>query len=193
MTPNLKKHIVRLGENLWKPYREDARRISECADVLNYWPEEEERPEGAGPLRYIAIRTRKRHGEWFADGSEVKYFAVGRNRWDWEAARLLEWQREKAGTIEALHDVLKNDLAAGVMPCGRFGANALWLRGGHDAQRTDRAETVGTAREMAHSATEAAAVSDLLFTGQTGLARSPDVAARSAPERSVGRADRDLG
>ena len=128
MTPNLKKHIVRLGENLWKPYREDAGRISECANVLNYWPEEEERPEGAGPLRYIAIRTRKRHGEWFADGSEVKYFAVGRNRWDWEAARLLEWQREKAGTIEALHDVLKNDLAAGVMPCGRFGANAAWLR-----------------------------------------------------------------
>jgi Transposase DDE domain group 1 len=40
----------------------------------------------------------------------------------------LEWQREKAGTIEALRDVLKNELAAGVMPCGRFGANAVWLR-----------------------------------------------------------------
>jgi hypothetical protein len=128
MTPNLKKHIVRLGETLWKPYREDAGMISECADVLNYWPEEEERPEGAGPLRYIAIRMRKRQGELFADGSEVKYFAVGSNRWDWDAVRLLEWQREKAGTIEALHDVLKNDLAAGVMPCGRFGANAAWLR-----------------------------------------------------------------
>jgi hypothetical protein len=128
MTPNLKKHIARLGENLWKPYREDAGMISECADVLNYWPEEEERPEGAGPLRYIAIRMRKRQGELFADGSEVKYFVVGSNRWDWDAARLLEWQREKAGTIEALHDVLKNELAAGVMPCGRFGANAAWLR-----------------------------------------------------------------
>lgn len=30
--------------------------------------------------------------------------------------------------IEALHDVLKNELAAGVLPCGRFGANAAWLR-----------------------------------------------------------------
>jgi hypothetical protein len=47
----------------------------------------------------------------------------GSNPLDWEAARLLEWQREKAGTIEALHDVLKNELAVGVMPCGRFGAN----------------------------------------------------------------------
>jgi hypothetical protein len=80
MTPHLKKHIGRLGENLWKPYREDAGMVSECADVLNYWPEEEERPGGAGPLRYIAIRMRKRQGELFADGSEVKYFAVASNR-----------------------------------------------------------------------------------------------------------------
>jgi len=47
---------------------------------------------------------------------------------DWAAPRLLDWQREKAGTIEALHDVLKNELAAGVMPCGRLGANAAWFR-----------------------------------------------------------------
>src|SRR3990172_13422247 len=37
-----------------------------------------------------------------------------------------EW--EKAGTVEMVHDVLKNELAAGVLPCGRFGANAAWLR-----------------------------------------------------------------
>lgn len=128
MTPNLKKHMVRLGETLWKPYRQDADMIAECADVLNYWPEEEGRPEGAGPLRYIGIRMRRRQGELFGDGSTMKYFAVASNRWDWDAVRLLQWQREKAGTIEALHDVLKNELAAGVMPCGRFGANAAWLR-----------------------------------------------------------------
>jgi len=57
-----------------------------------------------------------------------KYYAVVTNRWDHDAKRLLEWQREKAGTIEAAHEVLKNELAAGVMPCGRFGANAAWLR-----------------------------------------------------------------
>jgi len=128
MTANLKKHMARLGESLWKAYREDTETISECADLLNYWPEEVDRPEGAGPLRYVAIRMRKRQGALFADGSGVRYFAVASNRWDWDAVRLLEWQREKAGTIEALHDVLKNELAAGVMPCGRFGANAAWLR-----------------------------------------------------------------
>lgn len=128
MTPNLKKHVARLPEEEWKSYREDSEALRECAEVRNYWPEDEDRPDGAGALRYVAIRVRKRQGELFADGSAVKYFVVASNQWDWDAVRLLNWQREKAGTIEALHDVLKNDLAAGVMPCGRLGANAAWLR-----------------------------------------------------------------
>lgn len=128
MTATLKQHITRIGESLWKPYREDAETVSECVDLLNYWPEEDGRPEGAGPLRYVAIRVRKRQGDLFADGSATKHFAVASNEWDWEGKKLLEWHREKAGSIEALHHVLKNELAAGVMPCGRFGANAAWLR-----------------------------------------------------------------
>lgn len=128
MTPNLKKHILRLPDSVWKPYREDSETESECADVLNYWPEEEDRPEGAGPLRYVAIRIRRRQGELFGDGTEAKYFAVASNEWSWGPKKLLEWHREKAGTIEAVHDVLKNELAGGVMPCGRFGANAAWMR-----------------------------------------------------------------
>ena len=35
---------------------------------------------------------------------------------------------EKAGTIEHVHDVMKNELGAGVLPCSRFGANAAWWR-----------------------------------------------------------------
>jgi len=58
----------------------------------------------------------------------VKYFAGVTNLWEWPPKRLLAWHREKAGSIEALHDVIKNQLAGGVMPCGRFGANAAWLR-----------------------------------------------------------------
>ena len=123
---SLKQHILRLPGSAWKAYRDETEAVSECADVLNYWPESEE--EEFGPLRWVAIRMRNKQGELFADGSEFKYFAVVTNRWDWEARRLLEWQREKAGTIEAIHDVLKNELAAGVLPCARFGANAAWLR-----------------------------------------------------------------
>src|ERR1035437_4998535 len=86
---------------------------------------------GAGigpPLRYVAIRIRKKQQALFADGSAVKYFAVVSNLWEWTPKRLLQWHREKAGSIEAVHDVIKNELAGGVMPCGRFGANAAWLR-----------------------------------------------------------------
>jgi Transposase DDE domain group 1 len=128
MTPSLKQHIGRMSESAWKPYREDVETVSECLDLLNYWPEEEDRPEGAGPLRYVAIRVRRRQGELFSDGSAMKHFAVATNEWNWNSKKLLEWHREKAGSIEALHHVLKNELAAGVMPCGRFGANAAWLR-----------------------------------------------------------------
>jgi hypothetical protein len=75
----------------------------------------------------VTIRIRKRQGELFADGPQAKHFAVVSNVWEWETKRLLEWHRNKAGTIEAVHDVLKNELAAGVLPCSRFGANAAWL------------------------------------------------------------------
>jgi hypothetical protein len=124
---SLKQHIARLPASAWKPYREDGEAVSECADVLNYWPEAEEEKEFA-PLRWVAIRIRKRQGDLFGDGADAKHFAVVTNVWDWETRRLLEWHREKAGTIEAIHDVLKNELAAGVLPCARFGTNAAWLR-----------------------------------------------------------------
>ncbi len=64
----------------------------------------------------------------FGDGSAVQHFAVRTRLWDWQPKRLLVWHREKAGTIEAVHYVLKNELAAGVLPCGRYGANAAWFR-----------------------------------------------------------------
>jgi hypothetical protein len=127
MFPSLKEHIQRLPASVWKAYRSDTEADSECADVLNYWPETGEEKEW-GPLRWVAIRVRKRQGELFGDGTEAKYFAVVTNVWEWDAKRLLEWHREKAGSIEAIHDILKNELAAGVLPCGRFGANAAWLR-----------------------------------------------------------------
>ena len=54
----------------------------------------------------------------------MRHFAVLSNLWTWKTARLIEWHRGEAGTIEMVHDILKNDLAAGVLPYGRFGTNA---------------------------------------------------------------------
>jgi len=50
------------------------------------------------------------------------------NRWELAAPALLRWHWQKAGTIELVHAVTKNALAAAVPPCGRFGANAAWYR-----------------------------------------------------------------
>ena len=39
---------------------------------------------------------------------------------------LLEWLNGRCGDAERAHDGLKNGLAGGTLPCGRFGANACW-------------------------------------------------------------------
>lgn len=64
----------------------------------------------------------------FGDGDAVKHFAVVTNDWESDGQALLAWQRGKAGTIEQVHRVLKDELAAGVYPSDKFGANAAWLR-----------------------------------------------------------------
>ena len=85
-------------------------------------------------MRYVAIRIRPRQEEFFADGNREKHFAVLSNIWEWNAERLIQWHREKAGTIKAVHDVLKNELAGGAnagVPADRsssVGWNAAWLR-----------------------------------------------------------------
>jgi hypothetical protein len=57
-----------------------------------------------------------------------KYLAVVSNRTDLPAAALARWYWQKAGTIEHTHRILKDELAAGVLPCGRFAANEAWFR-----------------------------------------------------------------
>jgi len=128
MTVALRQAVEAVPEQEWQPYgAEDAAVIRECAEVP-FVPTEPYERKGLEPLRYVAVRIRQRQGEFFADGSAVKHFAVLSNMQQWSAAKLLQWHRQKAGTIEAVHDILKNELAAGVLPCGRFGANAAWLR-----------------------------------------------------------------
>ena len=127
MNPVLRQEILATPEERWQPYSEDSQVVKECAQV-DYFPEETTENRYREPLRLVAIRIRKKQGELFGDGSAVKHFAVRTNLWDWKPQRLLQWHREKAGSIEAAHAVIKNELAGGVLPCGRFGANAAWFR-----------------------------------------------------------------
>lgn len=127
MHPALREEILATPAERWQPYGEDGEVVRECAQV-DYFPEETAENRYREPLRCIAIRIRNKQGELFTGGEAVKYFAVRTNLWDWKPKRLVEWHREKAGSIEAGHAVIKNELADGVLPCARFGANAAWLR-----------------------------------------------------------------
>jgi hypothetical protein len=128
MSEALHKAIGKVPEEAWEAYgKPHAEEIRECAEV-SFVPGEKSEHKDTQPLRYLAIRIRQRQESLFADGSKVKHFAVLTNIREWRAGRLIEWHREKAGTIEGVHDVLKNELAAGVMPSKYFGTNAAWLR-----------------------------------------------------------------
>ena len=81
----------------------------------------------AAPLRYVAVKFVSKQLD--LDGKvTVKHLAVASNRRDLSIPELLRWHWEKAGTIEHVHDVVKNELAGGTFPSGRFGANAAWFR-----------------------------------------------------------------
>jgi hypothetical protein len=128
MSEGLHTAIQAVPEPAWEAYGDPhPGEIRECADVP-FVPSEQAEKKDTQPLRYVAMRIRRRQGELFEDGSAMRHCAVLRNRWELTAARLIEWHREKAGTIEMVHDVSKNELGGGVLPCGRFGANAAWLR-----------------------------------------------------------------
>ena len=47
---------------------------------------------------------------------------------DWAGAKLLQWHREKAGTVEHVHDEVKNALGGGHMPSRHFAVNAAWFK-----------------------------------------------------------------
>jgi len=125
MTPHLHKVCATLPAAAWQLFEERPDETVHCAEVEFFpgdWPKQ------AQPLRYVALRIRKRQGQLFATGADTKYLAIVSNRWEPAPAALLRWHWQKAGTIELVHDITKNELGAAVPPCGRFGANAAWYR-----------------------------------------------------------------
>jgi len=125
MSPELHRLCVSVPEAEWQHLEERSDATVSSADVEftpGSWHKDAE------PLRYVAVRIKKRQGLLFASGHDTMYLAVVSNRRELLAIELLRWHWQKAGTIEHVHDVTKNELGAGTPPCGRFGANAAWYR-----------------------------------------------------------------
>lgn len=132
MREELRAPIQALPEEAWKPLRKLTEQgliegRKQWAEV-EFVPTKPSKKKQMKPDRYLAIRIRPLQGELFGDGHPYHYFAVVTNMWNWDGERLLRWQRERCGTVEKVHDVLKNDLAGGVLPSKRFFANAAWWR-----------------------------------------------------------------
>lgn len=127
LSPQLRTEILRLPETAWQPESDDPEAIREWAEIP-YVPEDgDHRKDRPCVRRYLALRVRRRQGDLFADGSTVKHFALVTNR-EGDGLALIRWHRQKAGTVEHVHHVLKNELAAAALPSGKFGANAAWFR-----------------------------------------------------------------
>lgn len=133
MSPDLRARIEALPEAEWKPLRRPGGPTAADADEERAWADVIFVPNGttkkdAQPDRYLAIRVQKRQAALLEKTAEVRHYAIVTNETEWDGAKLVWWHRAKAGTIEMTHDILKNELGAGVLPCGRFGANAAWFR-----------------------------------------------------------------
>ena len=106
---------------------------TESDGTLRQWaevpfvPGERYERKDSQPLRYVGLRLLKPQGVLFADGSDRHHHAVLTNR-DLPGDKLLDWHREKAGTVEHVHDEIKNALGGGHMPSQRFAVNAAWFK-----------------------------------------------------------------
>ncbi len=143
----LMAEVARLSEDAWRPMAGERAQL-ECAE-LPYVPEStySARPEHV--VRFVVTRRilpgdlGLGEGELPASNGSPAYRiraymtnfpapdalpmekANGLKTMD--SAEVVAAAHQRCGHGEEVHAVLKSDLAAGMMPSGRFGANAAWL------------------------------------------------------------------
>lgn len=143
VTQEFKKAVAELPTAAWKRLQ---RRDGKGADPSGHeWAEVVYVPNWAGhskngpAYRFVAIREPIRQFDLpgvaeeqqlpfptmeFAGGRH-KLFGVVTNR-DISGDDLIHWHRDRCGKSEEAHAVMKDDLAGGQLPSGKFGANAAW-------------------------------------------------------------------
>jgi len=123
----LAEALRKVAESHWKTFgQEDDGTLRQWADV-DFVPGEKPEHKESQPLRYVGLRLLKPQGVLFKDGTDRHFHAVITNEVT-DGGRLLEWHREKAGTVEHTHDEVKNELAGKHVPSQRFGVNSAWFK-----------------------------------------------------------------
>jgi hypothetical protein len=144
MTPEFKKAVYDDKDLKWKPiYKKlpDGRKIEsgqEWAEVC-FVPKELCSSKNSPDYRYIAIREELKQ-EVFPEMKDqlelpfptielkqIRYKLTGLvTNIDGDGEAIIHWHRERCGKSEAIHSVMKDDLAGGRFPSGDFGRNAAW-------------------------------------------------------------------
>jgi hypothetical protein len=134
VTPELKKAVREVEE--WHPIHDKKGHITEEWAEVCFIPNVECTTKKGQPYRYIAIR------EWLKqpllpgmdylpfqtitfNETGYKLFGIVTNM-DWEGEELIHWHHKRCGKSEEAHVVMKEDLAGGKLPSGKFGENAAW-------------------------------------------------------------------
>lgn len=127
MSVELAAAVAQVPEKTWKTFATEADGTLRQWAEVTFVPGEASEKKDSWPLRYVGLRLLKAQGVLFADGSDRHHHAVVTNL-NWAGDRLLNWAREKAGTIEHVHDEVKNGLGGGHLPSQHFAVNAAWFK-----------------------------------------------------------------
>jgi hypothetical protein len=129
MSEPLAQALRKVKEADWRTFgrKEDDGTLRQWAEV-DFVPGDKSEHKDSQPLRYVGLRLLKPQGVLFQDGTDRHFHAVITNEQEMDGGRLLEWHREKAGTVEHTHDEVKNELGGGHVPSQRFGVNSAWFK-----------------------------------------------------------------
>ena len=128
MSEALAQALRQVKEGDWKTFgKEDDGTLRQWGEVA-FVPGEKSEHKDSQPLRYVGLRLLKPQGVLFKDGTDRHFHAVLTNDLKTDGGHLLDWHREKAGTVEHTHDEVKNGLGGGHVPSQRFGVNSAWFK-----------------------------------------------------------------
>jgi hypothetical protein len=142
VTREFREAVAEVAEKEWQPLRRELN--GEPVETGQQWAEVCFVPNWVGhskrgaEYRYLAIREPLRQLELPGMANRelpfptvemkrqrYKVFGIVTNL-DWEGEGLIHWQHERCGKSEEAHQVMKEDLAGGMLPSADFGENAAW-------------------------------------------------------------------
>lgn len=135
VTPEFKKTVAHAEE--WRPLLKDGKETGKEWTETSYVPNAIGMSRKDPEYRYLATREPLKQdilpgmeGQLsfptvVMDEKRYRIFGIVTNR-DMEGDDLIRWHYKRAGKSEEAHSIMKEDLAGGRLPSGKFGENAAW-------------------------------------------------------------------